>query len=216
MATVEELREEIAERIDDDSIDDDVIDKRINRAIKDIASRVLLPALEAHDSVDTAVGVPYLSRPEDYGRNLFHAATARGKVEVLASTQELFDIYPLFGVDNEEGDIAHCALHGLSIAIHPIPTEITSVTLFYYALPAVLIATDDVGLYIPGDENLQEDLIFNYVLWKLYKAEEDGDEGGTPNTNFHRDAYLSAIHQIDLSTKQGRSRPAPKRKSWGI
>jgi hypothetical protein len=215
MATVEDIREEIKIDIDDDSFSDDFIDRQINKAIKKTSSMVLLPVLEKSTAVNSVVGDTYLSLPDGFGHNLFHASTARGKITVLSSMGLMIEEFPLFGSDNVDGDIEFCCIAGTKIAIHPIPIEITAVRLFYHEWPAVLDEGDDVGVYIPGEDH-QEDIINNFVLWRLHKKLEDGAEGALGNTNYHEAQFYKAVKAFGETITQGQSRPTPQRKAWGI
>lgn len=215
MATVEDLREDIKDQIDDGSFSDDLIDRLINRAIKETSSLVLLPKLETSDTVNSVVGTPYIDLPDGFGHNLFHASTARGPVTVLSSMMMLLAEYPMFGSDNVVGDIEVCCPLGTQVAIHPVPAEITAVRLFYHEWPDILEESDDVGVYIPGEEH-QENIITNYVLARLNKRIEDGAEGPLSNTGYHEGKFKEAVAALKLSIKQGQSRPVPQRKTWGV
>lgn len=216
MATVEEIREDIKDQVDDGSFSDELIDRLINRAIRKTSETVLFPLLETSDTADTEVGNPYLDQPSGFGHNLFHASTATGgPIKVLSSLSQLLEEFPMFGSDNLVGDIEFCCLSGNKVAIHPVPAAVTTVRLFYHEWPAVLDEGDDVCVYIPGEE-AQEAIIHNYVLAKLHKRIEDGAEGALSNTAFHEGKFLEAVKALALATKQGQSRPTPHRKSWGI
>jgi len=215
MATVESLRDIIIGSILESSYTDEQIDRLINQAIRKTSGMVLLPVLERSDTVTTVVATPYVDVPDDFGHNLFGAATTAGSVDVLASMRLLLDEYPLFGVSDEVGDIQHCCLSGSQIAIHPVPATATSMRLFYHTWPAILADTDDVTQYIT-DEEIQEDIIVNYALWKLHKGIEDGLEGAMNNTAYHEAQFKNAVRAIGATIRQGQSRPTPQRKTWKI
>jgi len=215
MATVEALRDIIIVSINDDSYTDEQIDRFINQAIRKTSAMVLLPVLERSDAVTTVIATPYVDVPDDFGHNLFAAATTAGSVDVMASMRLLLDEYPLFGVTDETGDIQHCCLSGTQIAIHPVPIAATQVRLFYHTWPETLADTDDVNQYIT-DEEIQEDIIVNYALWKLHKGIEDGLEGAMNNTAYHEAQFKNAVRALGATIRQGQSRPTPQRKTWNI
>ena len=215
MATAKQIRELIAEEIDDSSISTDRIDQLINRCIKNVSKKVLLPSCESVASVNSVVGVNYLTKPAKFGHNLYHASTTDGKITVFTSMDKMLSEYPLFGSQDEVGIIEHCCDWGTKIAIHPVPEAITSVMLFFYELPVDLTENQDIGSYISG-EDFQESLCMNYVLWRLWKLLEDGDEGKMVNTNYYRDLYYQAVKEFDVSITAGRSRPKPNRRPVGI
>jgi len=216
MATVATLRAIIVEEIDDDSFSSATIDSLINRAIKATSKEVLLPVLETSASVNSVVGNPNIDiSTTNFGHNLFHAATASGKVTVLPSMAFMLEMYPMFGVENIPGEIDHCCISGRTVAIHPVPTVITPMKIFFHGWPTILTANDDVGVYIDGEDN-QEDIIVNFVLWRLHNKLEDALEGNKPNSVFHRQAFLDAVNAFSATIKQGQSRPKPPRGTWSI
>jgi hypothetical protein len=215
MSTVAEHRDLIKGLINDRSFTDDWIDRQINIAIKKTSSQVLLPPLETSDDVSTVAGDPYVDLPAGFGHNLFHASTARGKITVLSSMALLLAKYPLFGSDNTPGDIAHCCLAGARVAIHPVPAEITTIKLFFYGWPPVLGEDTSVDAYIPGEDH-QDDIIHNWVLSRMHKKIEDGLEGPMANTRYHDNRFEKAVKAFGLTIKQGQSRPATLRETWGI
>jgi hypothetical protein len=215
MSTVTEHRDMIRALINDQSFTDAWIDRQINVAIKKTSSLVLMPLLEMSDEVDTVVGDPYVDLPEGFGHNLFHASTARGPVTVLSSMTLLLAKYPLLGSGDITGDIAHCCLAGARVAIHPVPAEITTVKLFFYGWPPVLGEDVSVDAYIPGEDH-QDDIIHNWVLSRMHKKIEDGLEGPMANTRYHEDRFEKAVKAFGLTIKQGQSRPAPLRETWGV
>ena len=215
MATVEEMREEIKFDIDDDSFNDELIDRLINRGLKHTSSKVLLKSLETSGSSNSEVGSPYIAKPSGFGHNIFKASTARGPVEIFSSMALMLEEYPMLDMDNEEGDIKFCCIHGDRIAIHPVPTVITSVKLFFHGWPPVLEETDDLDDYIDGEDH-QYETVYNYVMWKLNRKLEDGVEGAMNNSLNFEDRFEAGVKALDLATTQGQSRPQPVRKTWGV
>lgn len=209
MATVAELREEIKDDIDDSSFADAYIDKLINRAIRATSGEVLLPVLESSGQVNTN-GTAYVDKPDGFGHNLFGASTPDGPVVVLSTTAQLLKHYPMMLTENLPGSVLHCAVAGTRIAIHPVPPTVTTITMFFHEWPAVLAADEDVGVYIEGEHH-QEDIILNYVKWRIHKKLEDGIDGKMFNTLYHEDRYHKAVKAFGLTIKQGQSRPSPER-----
>jgi len=216
MSTVEEHREEIKGAIINGSFDDDLLDKWINMAIRKMSSLVLLPVLERTGQVNTVVGSPFIDVPEDFGHNLFFASSPGGPITVLSSIAAMLEEFPLFSVDNEVGTIEFCCLSGRKVAIHPVPAVITATTLFYHTWPAVLEYNESVDQYISQEDD-QEDIIHNFVLWRANKQIEDGIEGGNQfYTKFYKAEFEKAVDDFKVSIKQGQSRPVPDRRRQGI
>jgi len=213
--TVDDLLDIIKDDILDTSFSDYLLERLVNRAIKATSSRVLLPALETSDTADTVVGSSYVDLPDTFGHNLFHASTDDGPVQVLSSMRLMLNKYPHLGVVDKTGGINHCCLSGTRLAIHPVPQEITQVTLFFHQWPASLTGSQDVGVYIPGEDH-QEDIVVNYVLWRLHKKIEDGLEGAMSNTLYHEKRFYDAVAAFSKTIRQGQSRPSPDRSSWEI
>lgn len=215
MSTVAEHRETIKSLITDRSFSDDWIDRQINIAIKKTSSLVLMPLLETSASVNTVAGNEYADLPAGFGHNLYHASTAKGKVEVLASMAFMVSLYPGFGSYNTQGAVEYCCLSGSRLAIHPVPDEVTAIRIFFYGWPPVLEEDDSVDDYILGDDH-QEDIIHNWVLHRMHKKIEDGIEGPMRNTEYHEARFAAAVKAFGLSQRQGQSRPTPQRKTWGV
>lgn len=215
MSTVAEHREEIKDNILEGSFSDELIDKLINKAIRKMSSMVLLPVLERRSTVDTEVDNPYMDLPNDFGHNLFFASSAAGPIRVSSSMEQLLEDFPLLSVKNEYGDIEACCRSGSSLAFHPIPSVVTPVTLFYHSWPVVLDPDDSVDLYIEQEDD-QEDIIHNFVLWRLQNQLEDGLDAPKTNTMYHLKEFNSAVETFSGTIKQGQSRPAPDRRSWSI
>jgi hypothetical protein len=215
MSTVAEHRDIIKSLITDRSFSDDWIDRQINIAIKKTSSLVLMPLLETSADLDTDAGEEYADLPAGFGHNLYHASTAEGKVEVLASMALMVSLYPVFGSNNQQGPVEHCCLSGSRLAIHPVPAEVTTMKIFFYGWPPVLEEDDSVDDYIQGDDH-QEDIIHNWVLHRMHKKIEDGIEGPMRNTEHHEVRFAAAVKAYGLSQRQGQSRPVPQRKTWGV
>lgn len=215
MATVADIREDIKEDIADSTFTDDFIDRLINRALRKISSLVLLPSLEASDTVDTTVGSPYVDLPDGFGHNLFHASTSIGVIRVLSSMSLLLAEYPMFGTDDVDGPIEFCCLSGRQVAIQPVPVEVTTVRMFFHGWPPVLPESGNLDTYI-DDEEAQESMVKHYVLARLHKRIEDGIEGPMRNTTYHEERFLAEVKAFSLTIKQSQSRPAPQRKPWGV
>lgn len=204
---VEEAAAEILDRIKDTDATEERVIALINRCIRRVFRDVLFPILETSDTIQTDAGSAYCSLPDDFGRNIFAASSDDGPVEVLTNMTSMLRRYPMIDRENINGSVKHCCVHGTLIAIHPIPTTVKTLKLFYYSKPQTLQPADSIDQYIEYDDD-QEDLIFNFVLWRLYKDIEDGVEDPTPNTIYYKSQFYEALAGFKKSFKHGRSRPA--------
>jgi len=212
-----EIRDEVLRHILEGSFEADYVETIINRGIRAVTKKVLTPALERATSVDTEVGNTYITMPSDYGHNLFAASSEDGPITVFTNSGLMLQRYPMIGVSNKTGPIKAISMFAETQAIiHPVPTEITSVHLFYYTFPTELAEGDSVDPYIT-DEDAQEDLLINFALWKLYKKVEDEDGDAMSNTKYHYDAFNEALKAYQADKTHGQSRPLPFRQSeWKI
>jgi hypothetical protein len=217
MATLEELRNEIKIPLDDASITDEVIDSAINACLRLCARKLLFPALETSgvfitDPTKVVAAIPDLW---DFSRNLFAASVPSvDKIKVLASVAELAERVPDYDTFLVNGDIEYLLVNGNNITYYPSPTVATNVTCKFYKQPTPLVKDTDEPSFIP--EEMQIDLIVNYVLWKVWAKMEDGIEGFKVNTNYHKKEFTEFFDELDDSIDSGQSRQEPTRESTWI
>jgi hypothetical protein len=217
MATLEELRNEIKVPLDDASISNEAIDSAINACLRLVARKLLFPALETSgvfttDPLKTVVKIPV---NWTYSRNLFAAAVPdEEKIKVLASVGELAQRYPDYDTALVNSPIEYIVIHGNDIIYYPSPLIATDVTCKYYSTPTPLVKDSDEPTFIP--EEMQIDLIVNYVLWKVWARIEDGIEGFKVNTSYHKKEFQEFFDDLDDSIDNGQSRQEPNRESSWI
>lgn len=214
MATLEELRENIQFVVDDDTYSSDRINALINSCCRYCASKVLLADLESSGVFSTEVGTASVSIPTtwNFSRNLYSCTVQdTDKITILPSVSDLLEIYPNYETDLIEGDIEYVVIKGSSIIYYPVPAEVTTVNAKFYIAPTKLSKNKDVPTWFP--EGTHEELIENYVLWKIFSTVEAGIEGPKKDTEYYGALFQMALDNLDSDINIGQSRPETYRTS---
>lgn len=212
MATLEELRESIIDEIQDTSISEDKIDTLINQSIVHVSRRVLLSELESSGVVSTILDTCEVVIPESWNlqRNLYSVEIEdKNEIKVLSSIAMLERIYPTYTTDLTTGEVSHVTIQGNNLIYYYIPTEELEFKCKFYEKPTTLVADSDELTCIP--EGSQEELVENFVLWRLWKTIEDGIEGAKVNTNYHKNQFQYYLNELDDLINSGQSRPESSR-----
>ena len=170
----------------------------INKAINDIARRVLLPALEKSDTVDTVADTQYTALPSDFMHTRYYKSLRRAyhteqyyKLKIYPSLDILLRYHSRPDVTGAVRDVA---VSGSNLHYLPIPSSAETLRLHYQAKPTTLTAIDDEITEIPDSH--VEDLLVNYCASECYKRIEDGTDGQKINYQSYRTEYEAAL--IDL------------------
>ncbi len=216
MATLETLNDVILDIIQDPSITSDTVTSLINQGIRYIASQVLLPELSSEGPVETVVGSCATTVPSawNFERILFNAEVEGTQdIQVVQSKEELHRVYPNYETELQSGLVEFALVTGSNLTYYPIPTEITEIFCKFYTKPTPLVSGTDEPVCIP--EALQEDLLENFTLWKLYTRIEDGVEGRKVNTVYYKAEFYKALETLEDTIDEGQSRALAHRlNSW--
>jgi len=218
MPTLETLRENVVDAIQDTSIEDDFIDAKFNEALELCADYVLLPELESSGTFTTATDTHSVVIPTswNYHRGLYSAyAPDTELIDVVSSLRLLKNDYP--DIDNTDimsGNICIVTTGSGSIYYYLSPETETIVTCGFYQHPTPLTEDSHIPSCLPA--SMQNELLENYALWKCWKIIEDGIEGPKINTAHHRTAFNTALAELDDLIHEGQSTPNPKRGSGWI
>ena len=204
MSTGEQFIERVVKTVQDPSLDTDDILELLGEGLVVISGRVLLPDLETSDTVDTMVDESEVPLPSDYQHGLFDCQEQDpyNPVVVLNSKRQILATY---GKLDNTGTVRHVCRVGTSLLYQPVPTEIRTLTLSYYRMPAQLTESETPeGLPIQFHRAL-----FHYAAFMLFDDIEDGMEGPKVNTARHEGKFEQLVRELELFFKDSQSRPQP-------
>jgi len=209
MPTLEELIGLVKQTVLDDSFSEDFITLVLNEAYEDVAMKVLLPDLEASDTVDTVLSETVAPLPANFSRNLYGCAypDQLKPPDVLSSMALMQARFPAIEADNETGEVTHVTVRGAELVYHPVPETVVTLTIKYYKQITPMEAGSDEPTAIPT--NLQRKLLHSYACSILFDDVEDGMEGPKVNTQKHLSAYMTALGELEVQIKRGQSRAEP-------
>jgi hypothetical protein len=209
MATTSDLVDYVADAIQDPSYLDATILKYINRGLKQIAGGLFitypdrtqvfsspLPNLLTSSTVATSTTLPYVSLPDDFGRNLIAVISAATGIYVCIedSYAAFLSMYPSL---NQSSSVTSVAVRGSRLYYQGIPTVSDTLTLHYYSVPDELEGASDVPDCLPS--HLQEELLVNYAAMKIFDLIEDGIDGAKVNTQSYTAKFMSAMLNLEMS-----------------
>lgn len=209
MATTEELVDFVSDIIQDSSYTDATILKYINRGLRQIAGGLFitspdrtqvfsspLPNLLTSDTITTSLTLPYVTMPEDFGRNLIAAISSATNIRltIIDSFAEFLNMYPTL---NMSSSVINVAVRGTRLYYQGIPTSADTITLHYYSTPTELEDDEDVPDCLPT--HLQEELLINYAAMKIYDQIEDGIDGAKVNTDSYTAKFMKAMIDLEMS-----------------
>lgn len=217
MATVETVTDNIIKLVQDDGYTSDDIVAMINRCLKYISTQVLLKSLETVDNMDILSSTYQVDIPESisFNRNLFDCETPdTTEVQILTSIEHLNRVYPNFRTEETVGAIEYALVHKNQLIYYPIPSEDQTVSIgFFKTMPEVTDTTELTDILPLG---LDEDLIENYVAYKIYNRVEDSVDGVKVNANSYLKKFEDAMAKLEDVTETGQSRALPRRTSGWV
>ena len=189
--TVSEIHSEVANIIQDSSFDINDTISYINKGLKEISGRVLLPdLLETETTIETVVDTAYASLPDDFQRNLHYcySDTNSMKINIYPDVRLL---YREFSRLDLTGRVVGVAVKGRSLYYQRIPSAAETLRLHYYSSAPILTLATESPEGLP--EYLVRPLLVNYVAKEMYKLWEDGIEGQKINTMYYEAKFLEAM-----------------------
>lgn len=203
-ATAEELAERVLNTLQEPSLDEDAVLVKFNECAVKVSQRVLLPALETTDDVDTVTTDAFVALPDNFQRNLFHCQddSVFNRIVILNSKAQMLRYH------NDRlsttGTIVRCVAAAYpNLFYAPIPTGITTLTISYHRNPDTIISTSTFDFLPAG---FQDDLPFTYACWKFYETIEQGLEGSKPDSQYYMALYLGLLEELSRTMSEGVSR----------
>jgi hypothetical protein len=151
----------------------------VQNSIRLIAERFDLPTLKRLGSAETIVGQAWTAMPSNFSGRLTYCGTANGKVNIMEEGFDaLLEKYPAL---DESGDVVDVALLGSVLYYQPIPSEITTLTIIFFADP--FIPTENT--HIPSDIPiaLHGEVIVPKAASMVFDKIESGDKELKKNYN---------------------------------
>lgn len=207
MATGEEVAEYVLDVVQNDSFDEDSVLLLLNKCIKMISKKLVLPSLDTDGTVTATSTGSFVALPENFQRNLYHCSdgTPRNVIEVCSSSDQLSRYYDHLLSDTGTFVNGVAAVRPL-LYYAPRPVEDTVLTLRYQCVPGTITALSEIDTILPDGFS---DLFEFYALWRLYEKVEQGLEGQKVDTNHYRNLFLGMFDELALSLKEGVSLPPP-------
>ncbi|MBA3031018.1 MAG: hypothetical protein FP816_19700 [Desulfobacteraceae bacterium] len=180
MITIKEISAEVLGIIQDNSYNDTDVLRLCNNALTEISGIILLPELQAEDTVDTVAGVNFTALPSDFQRNLFYCYS-EANLRRVTIYSDFRKILAMAGVIDQPGYVYGVATRGSNLHYQRIPGTAETLQIHYYRNPTVLTSIDNLPSCLPV--HLARPLLVNYCSKELYDLIEDGADGKTPNTD---------------------------------
>jgi hypothetical protein len=214
MATTNELVDLVSDIIQDSSYSDATILSYLNRGLRAIAGGVIvyypdgskalsspLPNLATTSDITTTTAA-YVALPSDYSRELYAAVNSGTGVMLFIEDAFLAFLrkYPKL---DRSSSVHEVSINGTSLYYQGIPSTAETITLYYHEAPTALTAGTGTPSCLPV--HLQEDLLANYVAWKIYDQIEDGVEGQKINTMNYKTLFNEAMINLqeEITVLQG-------------
>ena len=186
MITIREISEEVLGIVQDNNYNETDILRLCNNALTEISGIILLPDLQAEDTVDTVVDVNYTPLPSNFQRNLFYCYSEVNlrRVKVYSDFRK---VLTLAGVIDQPGYVFGVATRGSNLHYQRIPGTAETLQIHYYRNPSALTSVDDSPDCLPV--HLARPLLVNYCCKELFSLLEDGMDGKAPNADRHTNRF---------------------------
>jgi hypothetical protein len=158
-----------------------------------------LPDLFTEGTVATATDAAYKAMPSDYQRALFMVVDEDGNHVPPPRGGDYYS-FVLFNrranklLLNETGSVYMACLKGSNLYYQGIPSTSKDLTVRYYKTPTALSEDSDEPDCIPA--HLQTRLIKHWVAKEIYGEIEDGEDGKTPNVDYHTRKFQEALRDL--------------------
>jgi len=220
MATLEEIRDAIDDKLDDPSFVSATINSRINEALQIVAGGVMmldgsisppLPGLFASDTVTTSTTLPYKALPADYQRAVFQVYDSSDyRVHhVEGGDYYSFGLFMKTAIKKDlslPGMITIACVKGSNLYYQGIPTATVDLTVQYYRVPATLADNDDVPEGLPA--HLAKDILRHYVLKEIFgDLIEDGEDSKGSAAAYHEKKFFEVMLTMIRSMPEGDEEP---------
>ncbi len=194
----EELLDIIEKKLQDPSFDreEDLL-RLMNQGLM-ISARKHLENLQASDTVTAIPEENSVAMPADYHHSLFKAfnITRNKPCVVCYQRHTLIEMY--LGDFVRQGIVEAVVAEGGFLHYRKEPNDPEDIMLYYYRYPTML---EDSAASEPDclPVELREQILVNFVLWKVYSDLEDGWEGHRPNTEYYENEFGKGIVLLDTA-----------------
>ena len=196
---VKDLITTIEEIIDDPSLNKRIL-PMLNVAQRHFANKYDLPLLDVVGTVETTVDDFKVALPTNYMKGLWHVGSQKQKLRI--GSPDNGENNPNYGFPRflkrfpvpsvSLGGIVAVAVKGNELWYQGV--EVDTLNLHYFAKPDPL-TVDSTATSLPS--HLEEDLLVNFVCWRMYGVIEDGIEGAKTDTLFYQG--LLALAEAELA-----------------
>ena len=203
MTTFSQLVTTVSDKIQDDSFGSTEIKRRINKAVSKIARGVRLPGwhdvtppipeLLSITTIDTELSIGYTTLPSTFQRDLKLCVNSSGdQIFIYDSFAKFMARYP--SLSNAGDSVEAVCAHGGKLYYQPIPSTAQTLTVHFYRKPVDMVGVDDTPDGIP--EDIDEDLLVNFVCEDIFSEIEDGVEGRKVNTSYHLSKFYAEMENF--------------------
>ena len=211
--TSQTLADEVLDKAQDGSFSYDDVLKYFNDCLAALAGEFLLEDLERWEDIYTDPGANNTALPADYMRNLrfAHSVTHNRKIRIQGSVIQMFRWYSQL---DRVGPARQCAIKGKRLYYQLVPSTAERLKINYFAYPERLRTRNDKPTCLP--EQLVDDLLGNFALWKIFNKIEDALEGPKPNTLYYKGLYDEAKAQLTafLGPEEREPQEFPDEMNW--
>lgn len=212
--TLEEMRNEVVNLVQDPSFDNEAIDRYINEAFALAASELNLPDLKRPDVITTVVGQSYANLAAlTGGFNGRISKVLASNVEVYGSLEELMTATLENGKQfGTSGSVERMALEGKTVWYDPIPDNPVTIPVVLYGSPPALSADSDEVIGFPMESHRL--IGVHGAAMIMYDFIEDGVEGEKVNTLSHERDFRKGVLQVKTWIARNRKHNISSR--WSV
>lgn len=196
METLAELEDEILTIIDDESFSLANVTGYLNKAMKEISGRFLLPELQTNANVVTTA-LNYVALPTTFQRNLFYcySTTQSREIPIMSDFRHILrDV----SVIDQGGNVFAVAVRGSNLHYQRIPSVFETLQIHFYKKPTELSTASTAGTPSCIPDHLVRPLLVNYVCKEIFSLIEQDQSGARPNRDFHYSLYQEALADLSL------------------
>lgn len=207
--TVMDIADTILDVVQEPDFDEDTVVGLLNECAMVISRRLVLPALDAENTVTAVNSASSVALPTDFQRNLYFCKDETSYNEILiCNSKDQLARYFDPNLSNSATLIRGVAAVGRFLYYAPMPIDDTVLTLRYQKMPAAITLLTELDEYLLpyGFQDLWE----NYVKWKMYAQIEQGMEGRKVDTSYYMSLFIGILDELSLTLrKEGVSMPPP-------
>ena len=208
MATLSELRIDIATIIKPLVYTDSILTTKINKAVTSIAGGIrlpdgtvspCLPDLYSSDTIATSTTTAYKALPSTYQRNVFYVSDDSGDRILPPTGGDYYDFMLFLNQVSEKdlsesGSIYRVGIKGNNLYYQGIPTSSEDITINFYRKPVDMSADEDTPDGIP--DHLQDRLIKYYTAFDILKDNITDNKVIMAKIKYYENEFYKAIQDL--------------------